>query len=191
MLYQKKLDTRQFIRIMWVSLGLWLLFGWAVPLNSSQLPSVREYQIKAVYLYNFANFVRWPRGAFKSSSAPFQICVLGEDPFRRQLDLAVENEKIGGRFVKVRRIHYIEESDLCQIVFVSQSKQRYRAHIFAHLKQRPILTVSDLKNFVVNGGMIQFYNRGNKVRFIIDPQTLKETGLKASARLLQIAKIAH
>ncbi len=190
MLFKKTLYARK-DHYKWLQLGILLMFFWTVPLNSAKLPTIREYQIKAVYLYNFANFIKWPRGAFKSSNAPFQICILGEDPFRSQLDLVVENEKIKGHFVKVQRLHYVEESDSCQMVFVSKSKQRYRAHIFAYLEQRPILTVSDMKNFVTKGGMVQFYHRGNKIRFIIAPQTVKGAGLKASSRLLQIAKIAR
>lgn len=175
----------------WLQLGILLMSLWAAPLNSARLPTIHEYQIKAVYLYNFANFIRWPRNAFKSRRAPFQICILGDDPFRSQLDIVVENEKIRGRAVKIQRIHYVEESGSCQMVFVSKSKRRYRAHIFAYLRQRSVLTVSDMKNFVIKGGMVQFYNRGNKIRFLIAPQTVKGVGLKASSRLLQIAKIVR
>ena len=191
MLFKKLLDAKKNHYKRLIQWGLLLIFFGAIPLNSANLPTIREYQIKAVYLYNFANFIKWPRATFESSSAPFQICVLGDDPFRTQLDLVVENEKIKGRVVKIQRIHYVEESDSCQIVFVSQSKQRYQAHIFAYLQQRPVLTVSDIENFATKGGMVQFYHRGNKIRFIIAPQAVRGAGLQASSRLLQIAKIVR
>ncbi len=168
---------------------LLLLFisGWSILCRATQPPTIHEYQLKAVYLYNFTYFIRWPKTTFKNSFAPFRICILGEDPFRTLIDLAVENETINQRIVKIRRLHYIEESNPCQILFVSQSEHRYRSHIFAFLQNRPILTISDMKNFIKSGGMIQFYNYKDKVRFCIANQMLKKVGIKASSRLLQLA----
>ena len=36
-----------------------------------------EYQMKALFLYNFANFVDWPNGAFKSRSEKITMCLYG------------------------------------------------------------------------------------------------------------------
>jgi len=46
-----------------------------------------------------------------------------------------------------------------------------------------------MDSFVEQGGMIQFFNQGKKVRFVINPDKVKLTGLNVSASLLQIAKI--
>jgi len=167
-----------------------LLLGW-VPISNAEAPTIREHQLKAVFLYRFAHFITWPPSAFVNSRAPFSICIWGEDPFGDQIDLAVANEKIKGRPIRVLRISYVEEMASCQIVFASKSKQRYKAHVFTFVKNRPVLTVSDMKNFANRGGMIEYFNLGNKVRFMIAPKTLRKANLKASARLLQIAKIAY
>src|SRR5207244_10853841 len=53
---------------------------------------VDEYQVKAAFLFNFAKFVEWPPQAFPSASAPFSICVLGQNPFGRSLQEAVEGK---------------------------------------------------------------------------------------------------
>src|SRR5205823_3694158 len=42
---------------------------------------VSEYQLKAVFLFNFAHFVEWPAASLPPQSAPFVIGVLGKDPF--------------------------------------------------------------------------------------------------------------
>ena len=39
-----------------------------------------EYKVKAAFLFNFVQFVEWPRGAFANSDTPICIGVLGEDP---------------------------------------------------------------------------------------------------------------
>ncbi|KHD08713.1 hypothetical protein PN36_26515 [Candidatus Thiomargarita nelsonii] len=153
---------------------------------------VEEYQIKAVYLFNFALFLSWPRYVFKHPNQPFRICIIGDDPFGIDLDLVIENEKVERRRVIVQRINSIKKSKYCQILFVSQSERSRMANIFTYLRRHPILTVSDMKNFANLGGMIQFFNTpNNKVRFIIVPETVDEAELIASANLLQIARIVH
>jgi len=74
-------------------------------------------------------------------------------------------------------------------LFISRSEQTRLATILDHAQQRSILTVSDMEDFVIHGGMIQLYSRNNQVRFFIDPEILKEVELVPSTRLLQLANI--
>jgi len=158
---------------------------------TAELPIAEEYQVKAVFLYNFSSFVTWPTTAFVNSKAPFTICIIGQDPFQTELDLTVEDEKIAGRPVVVERIDNVNEIDRCQILFVSQSYKNQLARIFSYLEQQPhsILTVSDIDGFVRQGGVIEFFKRGTKVRFMIDYEAAKKIGLWVSGNLLSIAEV--
>jgi hypothetical protein len=147
-----------------------------------------EYQIKAVYLFNFANFVTWPASVFSAGDA-FRICVLGDDPFKQGLDLAVENEKIEGRKVEIIRTHDLDKISQCQIVYVSDSERWRLSRVLEQVKQKPVLTVSDTKDFAAQGGMVEFLTRSNQVRFAISPAIVEQAGLKASANLLRLATI--
>jgi hypothetical protein len=156
--------------------------------HAKELPE--EYQIKAVYLFNFTLFFSWPPSVFKHSKQPFRLCVLGDDPFGIDLDLVIENERVEGRSVIIQRLNSVYQSTSCQMLFISQSEQSRLATIFAYLKQRPILTISDIPNFVKQGGMIQFFNTPyNEVRFIVAPNAINKAKLIASANLLEIAQI--
>jgi len=158
----------------------------------SHADSLKQSQIKAVYLFNIALFLTWPNNTFKSPEQPFRLCILGKDPFGIELDIVVENEKIEGHPVVVPRFSTVEMSRYCQILFINQAEQNNLAMIFAYLSKRPILTISSINNFVTQGGMIQFFNtQNNQVRLMIAPKTLKEIGIKASANLLEIAKIIN
>ena len=55
-----------------------------------------EYQVKAAFLYNFAKFVEWPQEAFQNQSEPLVVCVLGDNPFGRTLDLAARRHHGAG-----------------------------------------------------------------------------------------------
>jgi hypothetical protein len=149
----------------------------------------KEYQVKAIFLYNFANYVFWPVEALGDPRQPFTICVMGEDPFRKELDRVVAGENINGHAVALLRIEEPEQAKPCHIVFVSTSKKRHQALILQALIKQPTLTVGESEDFVHQGGMIQFFSLGNKIRFSISPQIAKEAGLKISAHLLRVAEV--
>src|ERR1700758_4217756 len=57
-------------------------------------PPTPEYQVKAVFLFNLAQFVDWPSKAFADPAAPLIIGVLGEDPFGSYLDETLRGETV-------------------------------------------------------------------------------------------------
>src|SRR5258707_3261458 len=80
-------------------------------------PRPTEYQVKAAYLSNFGRFVEWsmaPHG-----DKPFQICVLGRDPFGSVLDATLAGEEIGGPALVASRISQADDSAACRVLFVS------------------------------------------------------------------------
>src|SRR5580692_3792840 len=70
---------------------------------AAQTSISKEYQIKAVFLFNFAQFVQWPETNFSGADAPFCIGVLGDDPFDAFLDETVRGETVKGHPLVVRR----------------------------------------------------------------------------------------
>lgn len=171
-----------------------LLLGLAahdLPIARADTTTAKEYQIKAVYLFNLTTFVAWPEELFhKNSDAPFQLCILGNDPFGERIDIVARGEKVEGRTIAVHRVRSVAEARSCQIAFISQSETRQIPYIIDNLP-KGVLTVSDSDAFIKQGGMVEFYtNRDRQVRLAVDPNTLQEGGLKASAKLLKISSIA-
>jgi hypothetical protein len=193
MLFKQKWEVRRVFNVKWWLRGIILGFivGLVVSVSYAALPTAKEYQVKAVYLFNFSKFIRWPDSAFGFDNArPIRICVLGKNPFEN-FARVVRGKKIKGRPVRVLNLRDFRNSRSCHILFVSKSEEGHQAAILNYTRQYPILTVSDIKRFVTRGGMIQFYIRSNKVRFMIDPRTLREVGISASANLLRVAKIVR
>lgn len=153
--------------------------------------SAKEYQIKAVYLYNFSFFMTWKKGEFaENPHAPFLYCVLGENPFDTQLDLAIRNEKISGRPIQTKYLTQVEQSQTCQVIFISKSEQAKLQTILGYLKKYPILTVSDIPDFLEQGGMVKFYtNSRRQVRVAIDLVSLRNAELTVSAKLLRVSDV--
>ncbi|MGH9856831.1 MAG: YfiR family protein [Acidobacteriota bacterium] len=154
-----------------------------------QAQSPQEYQIKAVFLYNFALFVEWPPGTFSDPRAPIVIGILGRDPFGSYLKEAIEGETINDHSLVIARYRTVEEIKQCHILFISDSESEQLETILLALQGRPILTVGEVQGFAQRGGMIRFTNEKNKVRFRINIQSTTAAKLTISSKLLRHADI--
>jgi hypothetical protein len=164
---------------------------WSATMLPAATPAapLREYQIKAVFLYNFTQFVEWPATAFPDDLAPLVIGVLGEDLFGEDLDAAASGEKVGARSIEVRRYRRIEDVGTCHVLFISRSELARFDQIMAALQGRSILTVGDFQDFSPRGGMICFVMENNRVRMRINLEAARRTGLILSSKLLRPAQI--
>jgi hypothetical protein len=149
-----------------------------------------EYQVKAVFLFNFARFVVWPEQAFGSANAPFSICVVGADPFGAELDATVRGENVQGHPFVIRR--YRNPGDIgsdCHILFIGSSPVTQVEQIVGALGERATLTVSDIDQSAEHGAMIQFANENNRLRLRINVAAAKAAGLTISSKLLRPSQI--
>lgn len=175
----------------WIAMwGLaFLLFGPAMgALSAAPVPS-REYQIKAVFLYNFVQFVEWPDAAFTDPAEPLKIGVLGDDPFGAALDEAVRGETVRSRGLVVKRAQRLAELADCQLVFFAKEEAWQASAHLEKLNERPLLTVGDTPDFARRGGVIAFYSEGKKIRFELNAGLARKLGLKISSELLELGKI--
>ena len=180
------------IRDLVLQLALWLAAGaaTAVPTDTlAQSSPDPEYQLKAVFLFNFAQFVEWPASAFPGPATPLVIGVLGEDPFGPYLDETVRGEKVNDRPLVVRRYRSVEEITTCHILFISRREERRLKGILDSLRGRSVLTVSDANRFATHGGMIRFVTDHHRIRFRINLEAAKAANLTLSSKLLRPAQI--
>jgi hypothetical protein len=145
-----------------------------------------DYQVKAVYLYNFGRFVEWP-AKLGGAQGPFTICVLGPDPFGQTLDTILAGETISGRNVVAKRISSPQDSVDCRIVFMSSKEESSLNRVIETINKQGALTVSDMPQFTDHGGMIQFVAEGKKIRFEVNLTAAQRAGLTMSSDLLKVA----
>lgn len=148
-----------------------------------------EYQVKAVFLFNFVQFVEWPADALGEKGAPLVIGVLGDDPFGQNLVETIRGERFAGRELKVRRFRRVEEVTGCQLLFVSQSERDRLDLILATLRGRPMLLVSDIDGFAARGGMIGMTMEQGRVRLQVNPRAARSAHLVLSSKLLRVAEL--
>jgi len=169
---------------------LWLLLAAALVAGTTRAATApSEYQVKAVFLFNFAQFVDWPAEAFPRPDAPFVIGVLGDDPFGHQLDEVVRGETVNKRPLVVERYHSVAEIRDCNILFIGSTESGRLDQILTALKGRSILTVGDADPAGQRGIMIRLVNQNNRIRLRIDVAAAKAGNLTISSKLLRPAEI--
>lgn len=153
-------------------------------------PPSTEYQVKAAFLYNFAKFIEWPPASFSSDSAPFLICVLGRDPFGKELQNITREKMVNGHRFEIDRLSDLQQIRGCHILFVSAAEKTPLTQILEKLRGASVLTVGDSQGFAEKGGMINFVLEDDRVRFEVNREAAGEAGLKISSKLLSVARLA-
>jgi len=172
-------------------IALILLTACSAAEGPAQHDSGLEYKFKAAYLYNFLQFIEWPETAFATKSSPVVIGIFSQDPLARELGQLVEGESINGRKIIVQNYRTTRNIKECNVIFIPGSQEGQIGTILSALDDLSVLTVSEVEGFAQNGGAINFYVQDNKLRFEINPDVLKKVNLKASSRLLRLARIVE
>lgn len=159
-----------------------LLFAAFAPVVSAQ--SYTEDAVKAAFLYRFAAYVEWPRGALDSGH--FIIGVAGADEVAAQLQKLLPGRTLQSRPAEVRQVSGAADLDGLQILYVSRSSPQRRALLTAAARQ-PVLVVTDEEGGLTAGGVINFLPVGRNVRFEVSLPAAELKGLKINAGLLSVA----
>lgn len=172
-----------------VALLLCLSLALGASAQSSDSDASSEYLIKAGFIYNFAQLVQWPATAFPQADSPIVIGILGTDPFGETIDRVIQNKKLDGRNLIVKRLKRGSSLRECNILFVSSSEAAHLEEVLQSTKNLPILTIGEMSGFAMRGGIINLTVEGNKVRFEVNIEAAKLANLNISSRLLALARI--
>jgi hypothetical protein len=146
-----------------------------------------EYAVKATYLYKLAPFVSWPPNTFHALNAPFEICIVGDDPFGDYLEKAIAGHSLGAHPFAVRRMEELEPDTDCQIAFIGHLSTQSLGDALAAVSGKPVLTVTDSDITNDGGSIMQFVIEHGRVRFDINTGAAARNHLAISSKLLHLA----
>jgi YfiR/HmsC-like len=150
----------------------------------------REYQIKAEFLERFTRFIQWPgNSSVSNTSAPFHLCVIGENPYGTYLQDLAAATKIQKKQLIIKEISSPEQAEICNLLFISGSEKDSLAQILSRTGHKPILTVADSPGFAQSGVLINFYEDAGFVHFEINQGAVQKSGLKFSSRLYKLGRL--
>jgi hypothetical protein len=178
----RRLAGKVFLALLVGSAGVGM-YAHAAPADTSL-----EYRVKAAFLYNFAKFVTWPPDTFSATGDVVVFCIVGDDPFEDQLDNTLNERRIEGRTITVRRLPFSAELAGCHLIFSGVPDGARMARVLQQADASRSLTVGESDEFLVHGGMIRLLVDDGKVRFDINVKAAENVGLKLSSQLLKLAR---
>ena len=162
-----------------------------VTLAGADRISAGEYQLKAVFLFNFTKFVEWPPQAFANAHDPFTICVAGANPFGSLLDDATGGKTVGTRPIAVHVVSNPQDARKCQIVFFPAAERKQERGLLEELQGSSVLTVGEADDFTAQGGIVQFRLIDTHIHLEIIPEAARRANLRISSKLLSLADPAR
>lgn len=155
-----------------------------------------EYEIKAVYLYNFLLFASWPESDEKDDEGDGEVgdlCIgiVGKDPFgdgfsevEGKVIKSLNKKLVIKRYGSYKKGLGIEG---CRLLFVCSSEKGSLIEIIKELKGSRTLTIADVDGFLKYGGMINLVKVKKKIRWEVNRTPLKKANIRLSSQLLRSA----
>lgn len=158
--------------------------------NSEAMPQeiAPEYLIKAAYLYQFLQYVRWPTDSFPSQDSPIVIGILGQDPFGEAIDRVVAGRRVLGRRIEVRRVTLEEASAGCHVVFMAREERALLNRWLRRLRTKPILVVTESPWALSDGATINFVMEKRTLRYEVNLKSAKDSRLEIATPMLVSAR---
>lgn len=146
-----------------------------------QNSTVKETLIKVAFVFKFLDYLdpKW------IGNGEISFCFFGfsDEKFSFLRDNVAKTSYSNVALIKKDNI---ESSNECKIIYFDNDYQENYQTVLKHLGNQSIITVSDMKYFADNGGIIEFYNYRDKVRFFINNDDAVQRNIKFSAKLLEL-----
>ena len=145
---------------------------WAAP--------VAEAEMKALYVYNFAQFTAWPVTARES----FLFCTLGDDSVAQAMR-RFDGRSLRGLQVRVARLTGTVGIERCDVLFVGEREASVLPQVHAELREAPVMTVTDALS---NLAGFQLSLEGTRLIFDVNLEACRRANLIPESRLLRLAR---
>lgn len=150
---------------------------------------VKEYAVKAAFVFNFTKFIHWPEKSFKNHKKAWQLYFIGNNTVANAFN-KLNGKSSGQKKIDVHRLFPHEKCRKCDIIFISRATDSsVLKKIISRLKGKPVLTIGETEEFTKLGGVISFFIENDRLHFKINTRAAEKQGLKFSSRLLRLAVI--
>lgn len=143
--------------------------------------------VKAVLIYKLTKFVTWPH----ADNQTINLCHYDNSPFAKSIK-ALERKKVGDLSLTVIKLNRQKlQLSRCDILLIPQTSARQLYKIIATASYHNILTISDIENFAVSGGMIELAQKNRKIHFKVNLKRLKSNNINLHSSFLGLSTIVE
>jgi hypothetical protein len=165
-----------------------ILLALLLTLWTSQLFAVTEHQLRVAYLYNITKFIQWPQKSFKSEESPINICIIGKNFSKEDIE-TLRDKIVSGRKLNIYYYKNSKDIDMCHIAYISSSKKDTFKKSLKDIEGKNIITISDINMFANKGGMIELRRENDKIKLYVNLQALSNENLFLSSKILELSNI--
>ena len=149
---------------------------------------VSPLRLKAFFIWNIAKFTIWPAGAIRADD-PFTVCVVGNAVVADALEDTARERRLMDRRVVVRHSPAVGQlPDGCQVLFMSGVKPTRLPEMLDTVRDRPVLTISDIDGSADAGVIVQFMYEGSQLAYRVQGAPAKRAGVQIAPQALRFAR---
>jgi len=149
-------------------------------------PEKREQALKAQFIVEIASQIRPARA--RPVTEPYLIAVVGESPFRDELETYAGGRTIQGRPIQVRYFTRIP-GQACDLLFLCRSEWPRAKAILAGVHDKGVLTVAEGEDLAPAGVMVNLFVEGSRLKIGLNLRSLDQEGFTYGGQILQVARI--
>jgi hypothetical protein len=146
------------------------------------------YQIKASYIYNFLQFVRFSNS---SISDQINVCIIGKNKFGQALNPLKGAETPQGE-IAVTMFEYVTDPiqiASCQVVYVVGSDATFSQNVLDKINKEEVLSIGEFPAFIAMGGYIELFLENDSIHFRVNQKLVGHTQFKVAAQLLSLGAL--
>ncbi len=148
-----------------------------------------DVRIQSVFLYNFTRLVAWPA---EYQSGDFIVAVYGNSPMMQEVQDMANTKRAGSQAIVAANFNSVDDITKCHILYVPSNQSRRIPEIVEALKAKNInaLVVSDARNGISNGAVINFTVVDSRQRFELSQDNARSMGLSTGGEISRLAILA-
>lgn len=179
---------RQFIQLMRsikplrVSILLICLWGNKVyaGVSTSEIPA-----LTVAFLFNFMKLSEWPPDVVTSE---ITLCAFRSDGDNIDFS-SLSGKDIQNYRIKIKTLLQGDSIEGCHLLYIPDNEKPVRVQEWLKIAaDSPVLTVSSMRGFLDEGGMIELIQEEKRLQFEVNLAPAERVKIKLSSKMLQIAR---
>jgi hypothetical protein len=138
-------------------------------------------------LVRFLSYVEWPASSLPDNE-PYVIGVVGADEIADELVRITANRTVNNRAVLISRLQSVNSAAGVDTLFIGSSDLSKVALWTKRVQKQPVLVVTQTEGALSQGSMINFRIVEDRVRFELALDTVEQSGLRISSRMIGVAQ---
>lgn len=155
-----------------------LLLGLTLPPANADASD--EASVRTALIFNLLKFAKWPDAL--PDDATLHLCTIDTSPALVSALRLLEQRSIGAHALQTKSVSS-KGLDSCEIIVSDAAQTPYS---IAQISERNVLTIGEA-GFIDQGGMIGITVVDRRVRFEINLEAMKRSGISLPSQVLQLA----